>query len=523
VSADLANGRGADMQFFGGNLDLQPAEGWTLADRWLINSGNMDTNALFSGTNPATLANEISPNPDPGGYPIPPGSVVTATYVGGGAVDPNQSVIHQGWWFVYKHLFNVSNDLQLSKQLFEGNTLTAGFYFAHYSQDSTYSLGNQMLMSNTPNARPIVVSYVSNGVTYHRTDSQGFSDFSQNFDATEHGTATNTAFYLSDSWRINRWLFDAGVRIEKQTMTESICNVTAIDLDDNPLNLYNKGVLTCDGTFATTHYDPTRVSWTAGVNRELTSDLSVYARVDNGIHFLSFNDVANIPTGQTPPELTVENVEFGLRYQARWLYADVAAYRKIFSGLTYTPTDAEGVPLPGPPKVFGADSKGVNATIVMTPIERLKLQLIGNYFDGRYSHYNGCITFVSPVTGPGCAVIAGRPLQRQPVWHLAFTSSYTVPLNWADLTGFVTYTHVGEHWEDMSGLQPLGTFNTLDLGVIAAIGRNWEVRIQGTNLTNELGLTEGNSQFVAAPTSGSVIIGRPLEGREVNIELLYKF
>jgi hypothetical protein len=42
-------------------------------------------------------------------------------------------------------------------------------------------------------------------------------------------------------------------------------------------------------------------------------------------------------------------------------------------------------------------------------------------------------------------------------------------------------------------------------------------------LTNELGLTEGNWQFVAAPGAGSVIIGRPLEGREVNIELKYKF
>src|SRR5262249_42078242 len=277
-----------------------------------------------------------------------------------------------------------------------------------------------------------------------------------------------------------------------------------------------------DGTFATTHYDPTRVSWTAGVNRELMSDLSVYARVDNGVHFLSFNDVEYIPTGQTPPELTVENVEFGLRYHAHWLYADVAAYRKIFSGLTYTPTDAEGVPLPGPPKVFGADSKGVNATMVVTPVERLKLQLIGNYFDGRYSNNNSCLPYFT-VTGSGCAIIDGRPLQRQPVWHLALTTSYTLPLSWGDLTTFVTYTYVGQHWEDMSGLQSLGTFNTLDFGMIAAVGRNWEVRVQGTNLTNSLGLTEGVSQYVVAPPSGTVILARPLEGREVNIELLYKF
>jgi hypothetical protein len=38
-----------------------------------------------------------------------------------------------------------------------------------------------------------------------------------------------------------------------------------------------------------------------------------------------------------------------------------------------------------------------------------------------------------------------------------------------------------------------------------------------------LGLTEGNSFVAVAPGPGSVIIGRPLEGREVNIELKYKF
>ena len=35
------------MQFLGGSLDLRPAEGWTLADRWLIDGGDMDTNALL--------------------------------------------------------------------------------------------------------------------------------------------------------------------------------------------------------------------------------------------------------------------------------------------------------------------------------------------------------------------------------------------------------------------------------------------------------------------------------------------
>lgn len=524
TSADLANGRGADLRFFGGDLDLWE-EGWTLSDRWLVNGGDTDVNALFSHPYPAArLADEISPDPAPGGYQIPPGSVVTATYVGGGVVDPNQSVIQESWWFVHRYQFSVSNELRLSKPLFEHNTLTGGLYMAHYSQSGTYLLGNPMLMSNTRNARPILVTYLSNGVSYHRTDPQGFIDFGgYNFDVTDHGSATNAALYLSDSWRLNRWLLDAGLRVAREALTERLCNTAAVDLDHNPLNLYNKGVQACDGTFTTTHYDPTRTSWTAGVSRELLRELSVYGRVDHGVHFLSFSDVWGYMSGQTPPEQTVRGFEVGLKYQSPWLYADLTAYRRTFSGVPYIPTNSQGEPLDNRLLTFGVDSKGVTAIMVLTPVAPLKLELVGSYMDGRYSHFKGCFTYVNPVTGPGCGVVDGRPLQRQPVWHVMLTPTYSVPLNWGELTAFVTYTYVGKHWEDPSGLQSLGTFNTLDFGFIAAVGRNWELRVQGTNLTNELGLTEANSVAGPVPAGGSVINGRPLEGREVNIGLKYSF
>jgi hypothetical protein len=523
--ADLANGRGADMQYFGGNLDLWAGD-WTLTDRWLIDGGDIDVNALFSNTDPAPLANEISTDPVPGGVQIPAGSTVTATYVGGGTVDPNQSVIQQGWFFVHKYQFSVSNELQLSRQLFDHNTLTGGLYVAHYSQVGAYSLGNQMLMSNTPNARPIVVSYVSGGIRYRRTDPQGFIDFSNNFDVTDRGAATNMAFYLSDSWRLSGWLFDGAVRVEKETLTERACNVTPVDIDQNPLNLYNKGVPTCNGTFITTDYDPKGVSWTVGANRELLRELSVYGRADHGAHFQTFNELWYSPTARIPPKYTIQGFEIGLKYQARWIYADLSAYRRLFSGAPYVPTDSGGASFATPPDplpVYNVDSKGVYAIVVVTPVEPLKLELVGSYLDGRYSHFNACIPFESPVTGSGCGVIDGRPLQRQPVWHVALTPSYSLPFSWGDLTAFLTYTYVGKHWEDVSGLESLGTFTTLDCGAVARVGRNWELRVQGTNMSNALGLTEGITRFGAAPAANSVINGRPLEGREVNVGLKYKF
>jgi outer membrane receptor protein involved in Fe transport len=88
----------------------------------------------------------------------------------------------------------------------------------------------------------------------------------------------------------------------------------------------------------------------------------------------------------------------------------------------------------------------------------------------------------------------------------------------------VTYTHVGDHTQDQSGLQQLGSYETLDFGIIAEVGDTWELRLQGTNVTDELGLTESNSRiFGVAAGAGGVILARPLEGREVNVQARYKF
>jgi len=521
TDADLADGRGAKMHFFGGNFDYEFGGGWTVADKFLIDGGDVDTNALFSGSNPATLADELyNTSTDLGGFGLPAGSA-TATYVGGGAVDPNQSVIHQGWWFIHKHLKNVNNDFRLSKEVFDGNTLTAGVYLAHYTDDDKWALGNQMLMTNTPNAKPIEVSYVKNAQTYYLTDNQGFLD-NGGYNITEHGNATNKAFYLSDSWKVGRWLFDASGRVENENATNHVCNLTNQNLDGNPLTLYDNAVPVCNGSFAITRYDKTHPSFTLGANYELADNMSVYGRANRGAHFGDFdNALRGNTTGNTPPLQKVQNFEVGFKYQSQLIYADISAYHRQFSGLPYQPTNGAGVPV-GSPLLYGSDSKGVNLAGALMPIENLKLELVANYLDGHYSHYAACIPYVNEVTGNGCAFIDGVQLQRQPKERFRFTPSYKIPFDWGALTAFVTYTHVGDHTQDQSGLQQLGSYDTLDFGVIADYGSHWQFRVQGTNVTNELGLTESNSRiFGGAAGQGGVILARPLEGREINFQVRY--
>ena len=192
-------------------------------------------------------------------------------------------------------------------------------------------------------------------------------------------------------------------------------------------------------------------------------------------------------------------------------------------GLQYTETSQSGAPLSAT-ATYGSDSKGIDFIATLTPIHDLNLTVVGDYMDGHYTHYNGCAPYTDINGNPQCAIIDGAPLQRQPKFQIRFTPSYTLEPTWGAITGWVTYEHVGQRFEDITGLQPLGSYYMLSAGILTNVGSNWEFRLQGTNLTNQIGLTEGNARFagVSAGING-VILARPIEGREVNIGAKYKF
>ncbi|MGH8181897.1 MAG: hypothetical protein ACRETR_13070, partial [Steroidobacteraceae bacterium] len=60
--------------------------------------------------------------------------------------------------------------------------------------------------------------------------------------------------------------------------------------------------------------------------------------------------------------------------------------------------------------------------------------------------------------------------------------------------------------------------------ILTDVGNSWQFRVQGTNLSNTIGLTEGNArQFGRALCVGNVLLARPLEGREINLTATYNF
>lgn len=528
TSVNLADGRGAQLGFFGVNFDWDFGNGWAVSDKFLVDGGNMDTNALFSGANPQTLDNWENTG---GTYPdgkVPAGVVYSANYVNGGAVtNPNLDVISQGLWHIHKNLKNAINDFRISKELFDGNTLTAGLYLAHYTDNDRWSLGNPMLMTNTPNATPIAVSYTQGGQTYQVTNAKGLI-YNGGYNITENGVATNKAFYLSDTWKLDRWIFDASARVENEDARNTVCNLSNVNIDGNANTLYDNAVAMCNGTYSITDYNKTHTSWTAGATYKIQDDMAVYVRANKGAHFNGFDDMRGNATGNTPPLLKIQNFEVGYKYSANWLSTDLSFYHRQFNGLSYQPSIL-GVPLGGF-STYGSDTRGINFQVrATTPDQLFSVTASGDWMDGHYSHFKGNAVFYGlPTsdnpTGEFVGTYEGKQLQRQPKFQVRITPSLNFVMPHGDLHLWTTMEYVGPHTQDQLALQQLGSYTDFSIGAQYTYEKHWVFTLLGSNVTNTLGLTESNSRIAGNATDASgVLLARTLEGHQYTFQAKYQF
>ena len=81
---------------------------------------------------------------------------------------------------------------------------------------------------------------------------------------------------------------------------------------------------------------------------------------------------------------------------------------------------------------------------------------------------------------------------------------------------------MGDRWSDVQNDQLLPHFYKLDAGAALQLSRRLSVELIGDNLTNVIGLTEGNPRNVGAQGSGP-IFARPILGRSADISLRYGF
>jgi outer membrane receptor protein involved in Fe transport len=493
---DLSKGRGARIYTLGSTFNYDFGF-FQVQNNINFTKGDANTYALFTGSNPQTVAQYLA---SAGG----PGAVTFAD--SGVALNPNQETIQAGVWAVQKNFKSFTDEIKLSKELFEGNTLTLGGYYAHVTDHDQWELGNNVLLALEPRAR-VLNATLDDGTILTR---DGFTT-PTNTAVNNFYKSDNVAGYVSDEWKIGKLRLDGGVRVEHTKIHGVLENTTSgVDLDGNPLTVYNNNAQILNGTFQTINYRKTQVSWTAGADFAFTNHLNGFLRANNGALLPQFDDLrgnAGDPGNIKPQK--VKQYEIGLKTSTRYYDLFLTGFYNRFHNLLFQDIilNPDGTTtnrvLFGGSRAYGIEFEGA-----VRPVTGLQIGVHGVYQNGKLKDFGEN---------------TGNDVARQPRFLIAVTPSYTFRTSWGDARVFGTYTHVGNRYADIQNQQPLGKYDTLDLG--ASIDLNDKFSIQATveNVTNTLALTEGNIRSSGAADSNGFFLGRPIFGRHATITAAYKF
>jgi outer membrane receptor protein involved in Fe transport len=512
LSSDFSDGRTIDLKQFGVSFEFNPGE-WQITDRLGYLDGTADTRAIFTSAVPLTLGSYINGRIAAvnGSAPVvaAAGGVATAgsaryTTSGAAITDMNTPVIVAGFWYVDKDIETVSNDFRVSRT-FGAHTLTAGNYFAYHSIKDLWYQGNNALLAFEKHARRIDVA-LNNGVLITRDGFTGYATnhFVDDFDGR------NLAFFLADEWEItDRLRVDGGVRYEDYKTDGTVGLASNRNLDGNLLTFYNNSVSVQNGTSQHFAYDDAKTSFTFGANYRFAPELSTFVRVNSGYRFPTFDEVRQ---GSRVVQ-EVDQYELGLKTAFDTLDVNLTLFYNEFLGQTYTQQIVDSVTgaITNLVAVAGSEAYGAELDGAWQPFGGLSIGFNFTYFNAEYTGIHN---------GAPSGVQNGNEVARQPSFQARLSPSYSIPLAIGDLTLFAAYTHVDARYSDIQNLQKLPEYDTLDLGIGLKMGAV-DLQLTGLNVTDELGLTEGNARIVG--TTDAAVIGRSIFGRSYQATAAYRF
>jgi outer membrane receptor protein involved in Fe transport len=449
-----------------------------------------------------------------------------------------------GFFPVNSDYENFVNDLQLSKSFdtdsFGTHNITAGFYSSFYSIDQFQTFGSYVHeIANSPRQLELV-AVDDTGTALGTLSQNGFTNFSTGFFQNYSGDGEVFAWYLSDEWEVNdRLRFDGGIRYETQTLEG------AVEVPGT-FNLSAQNTLLPDGALPTTADDAVvggtgqflsfretydEFSWTVAGNYEITDFLSSFARVSDGFRTPTLDDLAsvgpagtgNVPVGQ------VFQVEGGVKVNLPKLQLFLTGFFSEIDNQPFTEPvfDVNGNPIDGT-VTQSSETIGIEVEAEVGPFYGFSLTAKGTFQDPELTGLDvldgDLVVDDEFISGNRVPRIPGRILLIRPRFEF---DGNDVGLGDTEGSVFLNIYNVGDRFSDLNGSILLPGYTSLGAGARFLVGENWELSVIGDNLTNTIGLTEGNPRTdLFAPPAADVTtatFGRPIVGRNFRVSVGYSF
>src|SRR6267154_2747256 len=322
--------------------------------------------------------------------------------------------------------------------------------------------------------------------------------------------AESTSFYFNDEMTIAGKLHvDFGLRYEE--LHDDYFNGNTAATGTVPVGPVGSGLFPVanpwDGTLTETKTRHSKTATSIGANYVVTPNFSVYGRYAFGFQMG--------PGGGSPaPDATsVTLYEAGLRYEGYGLVSSVTGFHTAFDNQFYQFPD----PLqPANLDTFEADMRttGVELDLDYRPGRYFRLNAFGVYQTPELS--NGSIN------GVGHPEFDGLTPQHTPKKLFTITPEFLFPGNRGEL--YLRYKYIGQFFADSGDGLSIPGYGVFSIGSIYQVTSKLKLNVSVDNLTNVIGITEGNPRQGATQTSSNgYFYGRGIAGRNALVTLTYSF
>lgn len=404
----------------------------------------------------------------------------------------------------------------------QSHDVALGFYAALVDETFTrYS--NNALSDVQDNARllDVVVVNAAGQALYTATEN-GFTRYGSEF-ANAGGSSETFALYASDEWKLNdQWRIDVGARWETISFTGYNERSATRNLGVTP-STADDTFLTGTGVFDQLDRQFDDWAWTAGINWQFRPDMGVFARYTDAFRLPSLGDFITSPTRS---DARIQGIKLGeAGYKLSTPTFD------LYATAFYTAFDAFGFG----ELVLNPVTGVFTSRTAFTDTETIGLELDGewrptDWFDMRFN-----ATFQQPefqefvftelVSGaPVTRDFSGNRLLRVPEESYRLIPAVNLMNDALRLELDVQY--YGDRFTDAANSTTLPAYTILNANIRYDLSERIALYLNGTNLTNEIGLTEGNpraGQFESGDAGARFYTGRPELGRAVRASILYRF
>jgi iron complex outermembrane receptor protein len=511
---DLENGVHPNVNAVGGEFKIDLGKGFTVNNNVRFTKIGLDYTAIFPGAEPKTAAGFAATYTVNNGTSFP---VVGPKYIyaNTGMVAHPALVTKVGYWAIDKQMNNLANNLRFDYKQ-KNMTLSAGYYYSNWTSNQQWNWSNLLIeVSDKPQLLDLVDTSLAPGSANYSRTYHGVSDISFLTREAQTKGDINALFANAEINANEQVTINVGLRydMDKYQGYKATSKMYSLDSDPNfgtdfSTTTADNSITRVEGPFYYWKYNLNRLSATAALNYKFRSDMAVFLRYSNGFrgpteevfyeHASDFSDIK--PT-------VLNQVELGYKYLGKQLSAAANLFYTDISDISFNDYLLNGV----------AENKFAQA-------RNFGLEAEGEYTAGKFS-----LSISATVQNPKYRNYAGKDgsgnsfdyndnrVRRIPNFYGIIRPSYNIT---KDLSIYAELDHFGKKYADDANLTTLPSFDVLNAGIAYKINRV-RFAVDGSNITNTIGLTEGNPR-IATP-AGSIYFARPILGAAAKATVSIEF